>query len=261
MLVICEDKRWVGGGHTVGVDNGEDVKVKLVTDGTDGGVGGVLGEEVVGDVLDDLGADPLAGVDGAVEVDGGLGALAAGAPDVNAEDVTALERLADGEDLGSVGERRLQVVEKGDVVGVRVVRVEPGQAGDSLGTDAFLFVRTWKPFRKETSRRAKHTVVGGKGTLLGDISTEILVHELGLETEGLKGSDLLGRDGNVEVLIVVEVEGDGGKPGEFFLDGGRVMMGGNAVGLVPIIIHLALELGSGGGRNQRGGTSQKADGG
>lgn len=91
LLVICEDKRWVGGGYIVGVDNGEDVKVKFVMDGMDGGVGGVLGEEVVGDVFDDFGVDLFVGVDGVVEVDGGFGVFVVGVLDVDVKDVMVLE--------------------------------------------------------------------------------------------------------------------------------------------------------------------------
>lgn len=116
-----------------------------------------------------------------------------------------------------------------------------------MGIDVFLFVRIWKFFRKKISRRVKYIGVGGKGIFFGDISIEIFVYELGFEIEGFKGSDFFGRDGNVEVFIVVEVEGDGGKFGEFCFDGGWVMMGGNVVGFVFIIVYFVFEFGSGGG--------------
>ena len=125
---------------TMRVGKGDDVEIVLVTDGLDGGIGGILGQELVGDVLNHLGSDPLASVYGAVEVDGRLGALATGTPDVDAEQLTALGRGTGVEDLRVAGERRLQVVEEGDVVRIRMVVVEPGNARDSSGTDAFIFV-------------------------------------------------------------------------------------------------------------------------
>ena len=85
----------------------------------------------------DLGGDPLASVDITVEVDGRLRSLATASPEMNTKDVATLRRVSNAEDLGVGGERALQVVEEGDVVRVRVVRVEPRCAGDSLGRGTY----------------------------------------------------------------------------------------------------------------------------
>jgi len=74
-------------------------------------------------------------MDGAVKVDCRLGTFAATAPDVNAEDLAALCGGANIEDLRDIGEGTLEVVEELGVVGVRMVRVEPRQARNSLGRD------------------------------------------------------------------------------------------------------------------------------
>jgi len=124
----------LGVDEAVGVHKGDDVEVVLVEDGLDRRVGAVVHEQLVREVLDDLGRDPLASVHAAVEVDGGLGSLAAAAPEVDAEEVAPLHRLADVEDLRVGREGGLEVVEEGDVVGVGVVRVEPRQAGDGAGS-------------------------------------------------------------------------------------------------------------------------------
>lgn len=71
----------------------------------------------------------------AVKVNGRLGALAAAAPDVDAKDLAALCGGANIEDLRDIGEGTLEVVEELGVVGVRMVRVEPRQARNSLGRD------------------------------------------------------------------------------------------------------------------------------
>lgn len=120
----------LGVDEAVRVDDGEDVEVVLVDEALDLGVGGVLGQQVVGNVLVGHRADPLAGVNGAVENNGGLGALGA-AIDVDARDGVALERAARGNDLGVVGVRCHQVLEELQMVGVRVVRVEPSGVGGS----------------------------------------------------------------------------------------------------------------------------------
>ena len=74
-------------------------------------------------------------MNGAMEINGRLGALAAAAPDVDAKDLAALCRGANIEDLRDIREGTLEVVEELGVVGVRMVRVEPRQARNSLGRD------------------------------------------------------------------------------------------------------------------------------
>ena len=61
--------------------------------------------------------------------DGGLAALAAGSPKVDARDGPAVERVARRDDLGPAGVLRGQVTEEQEMVGVRVVAVEPGAVG------------------------------------------------------------------------------------------------------------------------------------
>lgn len=80
------------------------------------------------------GGDPLTRVNGAVEVDGGLRALASASPEMNAGDFTALEGSSRLEYLRVVGEGRLQVRQEGQVISVRMVRLKPrwvGYSGDT----------------------------------------------------------------------------------------------------------------------------------
>ena len=62
---------------------------------------------------------------GAMEVDGGLGALALATPEVDAGELPVLERLPSREDLRVVGERLLQVRQEGEMVFVGMVRLKP----------------------------------------------------------------------------------------------------------------------------------------
>lgn len=212
------DVKW---GLTIRVDKGDDVKVVFVDNGLDSGVGAVLGEQLVAEVLDDLGGDPLSGVDRSVEVHSRLGPLATASPDVDTEQVATLDRGTKVDDLGVGGEGARQVVEEGDVVGVGVVRVEPGKAGDSLGA---------------------HSLIGSELGLLSKVGTKVLVQSLSLESQGLEGGDILGGDGDVEVLSIVEVDVDG-VGGQLLLDYGGIVMSGNTEDLIAVIGDLLLELG------------------
>lgn len=136
---------------TIWIDNGEQVKVVLVDESLDAVVGLVSVYESVGKVLDNLrypqsaclletgfqvftdhGSDLLARVDGAVQHNGGLLALAGAAPEVDAGDGVALQRLARRHDLGVAGVLGRQVVDELQVVIVGVVRVEPRRVGRAL---------------------------------------------------------------------------------------------------------------------------------
>lgn len=64
-----------------------------------------------------------------VDDDGGLGALATTAPDVNASQGSSLDRVAKSHNLGLAGVAGLQVAEELEVIGVRVVRCKPRLAG------------------------------------------------------------------------------------------------------------------------------------
>ncbi len=121
---------------TVRIDKGEDVHIVVIADGRDSSVISILRQEIVGEVLDHLGSDPLSGMNVAMKVDGRLGALAAAAPDVDAKDLATLCGGADVENLRECRVGSLKVVEESDVVGVRMVRVEPRQARDYLGRDS-----------------------------------------------------------------------------------------------------------------------------
>lgn len=111
--------------EAVRVHDGRDVEVKLVHHGLDGGIRRVLRQQRVRDVLGGLGRDPLAGVDVSVEHNGGLGALAATAPDMNAGKSPAAHRCSDGVDLGVGWEAGLKVVQEGQVLRIWVVCSEP----------------------------------------------------------------------------------------------------------------------------------------
>lgn len=64
-------------------------------------------------------------MDGAVEVNGGLGALALAAPEVDTGDLAVLERLARREDLRVLGERLLEVLQESQMVLIGMVRLKP----------------------------------------------------------------------------------------------------------------------------------------
>lgn len=105
---------------TIGVANGRDVDVKLVEHGLDVGVGVVLAEELVDDVLCRHGGDPLAGVDVGLEDNSRLGARL-GAVDVDALDLATLDGLADGEEVRVGAVLGLDGLEPADVVVILVV--------------------------------------------------------------------------------------------------------------------------------------------
>lgn len=122
------------------------------------------------------GGDPLARMHGAVEHNGGLDALAGATPETDTSDGVAITRGARGDDLGLVGVGSHEIPEEVQVVGIGVVRVEPGLV--SLAG------------------------VGGlEAGLVGDGDAEILVHGEGLEALGLgvEGGELGGRDDHVGV--------------------------------------------------------------
>lgn len=117
--------RSLGVDEAVRVHDGRDVEVELVDYGLDGGVGRVLRQQRVRDVLGGLGRDPLAGMDVPVEDDGGLGAFATAAPDVDAGEGTPADRRAGGVDLRVGWEAGLEVVQEGQVGCIGVVCSEP----------------------------------------------------------------------------------------------------------------------------------------
>lgn len=117
--------RGLGVDETIRVHDGRDIEVELVHHGLDGGIRRVLRQQRVRDVLGGLGRDPLAGVDISVEHNGGLGALAATAPDVDAGKSPAAHRCSDGVDLGVGWEAGLEVVQEGQVLRIWVVCSEP----------------------------------------------------------------------------------------------------------------------------------------
>lgn len=112
---------------------------------------------------------------GAVEHNGGLDALAGATPETDTCDGVAVDRSARGHDLGLVGVGSHEIPEEGQVVGIGVVRVEPGLVG--------------------------RAGVGLEAGLVGDGDAEILVHGEGLEALGLgvEGGELGGRDDHVGV--------------------------------------------------------------
>jgi hypothetical protein len=95
-LTVLAPKTLVGlsVNEAVGIDHGEDIEVVLVEETFDLRVRVVLGHEVICEVLVGHGRDPLARVDGAVEDDGGLDALAGAAPEVNACDGSSVEGIS-----------------------------------------------------------------------------------------------------------------------------------------------------------------------
>ena len=65
-----------------------------------------------------------------MDQDGGLGTLAARAPDVNASKSTTLNGSTSRDDLRLRGESALKVAQEGQVISICMVRSEPGFAGD-----------------------------------------------------------------------------------------------------------------------------------
>ena len=110
---------------------------------------------------------------GTVEDNGGLVALAGLAPETDTGELVALVGGARVDNLGVLGVGLREVLEELQVVGIGVVRVEPGQVS--------------------------HATVGLGAGLGGDGDSEILVHGDGVEALGLRveGGDLVGRDDNV----------------------------------------------------------------
>lgn len=117
--------RGLGVDEAVRIHDGRDVEVELVHHGLDGGIRRVLRQQRVRDVLCRLRRDPLTGVDVSVENNGGLGALAATTPNVDAGKSTAAHRCSDGVDLRVGWEAGLEVVQEGQVLRIWVVCSEP----------------------------------------------------------------------------------------------------------------------------------------
>lgn len=170
-----------------------------------------------------------------VEHNGGLDALAGTTPETDTSDGVSLGGGARGDDLGLVGVGSHEVLEEGQVVGIGVVRVEPGLV----------------------SRAG----VGLEAGLVGDGNAEILVHGEGLEALGLslEGGELGRGDDNVGVtanlgrtLPGLEVE-----VGDDLVQLGGVITGGDTEDLVAIVgSPLGTGLGAdggGGGKAQEGG--------
>ncbi len=198
-------------------------------------------------------------MDSAVEVDRRLRSLATATPEMNTEDVAALCRVANAEDLRVGRERALQVVEEGDVVCVRVVRVEPRQAWDSLSGHACEQSDRdqQRCFRINLGPKLTRTLIGTKSTLRRNISAKILRQDGSLKAKSLESLNLSGRDGDIEVLVGVQVEGHRRKGSKLGLDGIALVMGRDAEGLVSAIRDLPL-LGHGRGQHKGG---QGGDGG
>lgn len=105
---------------TIDVHNREDVKVILVEKALCCSVGAC--EESISKVLDHHGSNPFSGMNGAVQDNGRIDArLASSSPEVNASNGIAVQRRARGDNLRSVGELRMQVVEELKVVCIGMV--------------------------------------------------------------------------------------------------------------------------------------------
>jgi hypothetical protein len=176
-------------------------------------------DELVRQVLDDERADPLARVHRPVpEDDGLLGGGSRIAPEVEGVQVAALVRLPEGDLLGVAREGRDDGVPPREVVGVRVVAVEPAEVRErAVGALAAAAVR----------------VVYGRG-LGADLGSQVDVEEGRVEAELLlEGRDVAGRDH--------ELEGLGGVHawvvGEAVLDGLDVAGSGrlDAVDVVAVV--------------------------
>ena len=111
--------------EAVWVDDGGDVEVELVDERLDGGVRGVLGQELPGKVLGGHGCDPFARVDVAVDDDCWLGAAASASPDLDTGQGAALDGGSGCDDGGVACVAGLQVSQELEVVGVWVVGGEP----------------------------------------------------------------------------------------------------------------------------------------
>lgn len=74
------------------------------------------------------GRDPLPRVDGSVEHNGGL-ALAGLAPEVNAGDSIALQRISSRDHFGLVQVLGMEIIKELQVFAVLVIRVEPRSIG------------------------------------------------------------------------------------------------------------------------------------
>lgn len=103
------------------------------------------------------------------------------------------------------------------------------------------------------------TLVRGKCALRLDVSSKVVVQHLSLEAKSLECCNLVSRNGNIEVLIRVEIEGNNRKGRKLSLDRLGVTVGCNAVGLVAIISDLPLRLGHSTGKSQ--GCHEKEGGG
>lgn len=77
------------------------------------------------------GGNPFTSMDGAVEVNDRLAALAARAPELQPKDLTVLVRVPDGDYPGVAGHRSLDLVEERSVLGERAVSAEPGRCWES----------------------------------------------------------------------------------------------------------------------------------
>lgn len=117
-----------GAIRTIRVDDRDDVVIELVDQRLDRGVSRVFGEELPGEVLSSHCSDPLSSMYGAMDHHGWLRAFAAGSPNVNPSKSSSLHGASGSKDLGLASEATLQISEKGKVVGIRVIRREPGLA-------------------------------------------------------------------------------------------------------------------------------------
>lgn len=105
---------------TIDIHNREDVKVIFVEKGLCCSVGAC--EQSITKVLDNHGGNPFSGMNGSVQDNGRIDAgLASTSPEVNASNGIAVQGGARGDNLRSVGELRMQVVEELQVVCIGMV--------------------------------------------------------------------------------------------------------------------------------------------
>ena len=103
----------------------ENVEIVLVNKAFDLGARGIVGEQIVREILSNHRADPLPGVHRPVNDNGWLAALPRGTIEMNSGDWPALKRVTDLHNLRVRRMGCLEVVQELQVVGIGVVRVEP----------------------------------------------------------------------------------------------------------------------------------------
>jgi hypothetical protein len=116
----------LGVHEAVGVDNRGDVEVELVYNRLDARVGSGLGEELPRKVFGGHAGDPLSCVDVAMDNHSRPGTAASGAPNLDTRECATLDGSAKGEDGRVAGVASLEVSQELEMVGVRVIRREPG---------------------------------------------------------------------------------------------------------------------------------------